>query len=58
MWQMIVLTTVLGVFAVVFLTGISLIGLETDPPGGRTERPTPEGDGARIMPEAGGIAAT
>lgn len=41
MWQAIVVTTVIGLFAVVFLTGLSLIGLEADPPGERTERPTP-----------------
>jgi len=41
MWQAIVLTTVLGIFAVVFLAGISLIGLEADPSGENAEPPSP-----------------
>lgn len=39
MWQAVVLTAIIGVFAVVFLTGITLIGLNTDPSGSKIEPP-------------------
>lgn len=66
MWQAIVITTVIGLFTVAFLAGLSLIGFETDPQGGRTERPTPSaeegaggqeggGDGTALVPHRPGV---
>lgn len=52
MWQAVVLTAIIGVFAVVFLTSIALIGMNTDPSGSNVEPPEetePEAEG-RMLP--------
>lgn len=53
MWQAVVLTAIIGVFAVVFLTGITLIGLNTDPSGSKLEPPE-EAEGGTSEEEAEG----
>lgn len=44
LWRATFLLAVLGVFTIVFLAGISIIGLKTDPTGERLDQETGNGE--------------